>query len=303
MTPLEAWLKDRGMTIAEAKERCRKYEMTHPQRRGRCLGGLSTLMQHPFTMPNMAYDVACALRIPAKVAAPMGKPLDPERWKNIQELSKPDPIDLDTEWWKRLGKAANDDEPDGVYLNVMAFRRILSERGVDWYEFEHQHETLYKACRSFAVRAGTRKEHIKELADIMGVDVHELLTDISRIQDQQMAFGTSGTQINRTGMPKSGTYKECGRADPDKIRAVMRRNGITSMEAGKRYAEITHAMERTDMGYSNSWTQRLRDMPRADFNSWTTISTIAKAIQCEPEEIAMRLSAQELADIRRKQSS
>lgn len=298
-TPLQEWLARKGIDPDEARQKCAK-------RGEKALGGFTTLMQHDYTLPRLALAVARALGIPARDARPMGRPLDPTRWKKISDLSKPYPEDIDPEWYLRLKekeaeKKQKQDLIQGrTWLNVMEFRRILTARGINWEDWVKEHQALYQGARSFSAVPETRKRHVQEVAELLEVDPEQLLTHIAMIADQRIAYGGYGTKPVTDGQARGDPMSLKCRIDADRIQAIMRANGVTEAEAGRRYAESNGGMERTEAGYANAFRYWLRGVRSAVHSQWATAEHFAAAIGCEPEDIAVRLTAEEVYLLNKK---
>jgi hypothetical protein len=279
-TPLEDWLASRRISIREARAICAKKH---------CASAFDTLICHPYTLPKLALAVARALRIPAEAAAPMGRPLDGKAWKGVAGLAPLDRINADPNWHRYLRSGESADDPP-CWLDVVNLRQLLGDRGINWVQWQEDNSHIFSRCRNFSLAPDTRLKHIGALAELLGVPVESLLTNIPTIAAQQLDHHVDHVLPVTDAVPADARMTNYCQIDCDAIVRIAAENGISWAEAGRRRST---GRPRTEAGFRNAFRNDLNSAQRSEISCWATARRFAAAVGCEPEDIAHRLTALE----------
>lgn len=288
-TPLEQWLDKTGISIADARAICKKKG---------CETYFDTLMNHPFTLPKMAFDVSNALGIPPDKAAKLGKPIDADSWRHKSGLEVLDPINSDTKWYERLRVKEEKKvvRGEGTWLDVVAFRKILGDRGINYAEWVADHRDLYNRCRTFAGKTETRVKNIRDLASLLGVDPESILTNIATINDQQNAAHISFQHPVTNGMTANQRMSDWCKINVDRIYSIVEEKKLTYEDIAERMRQFLKKETSTGK-IRERFRYGLHEIAGNEYNKWVTAERYAHAIDCKPDEIAHRYTTGEWQDI------
>jgi hypothetical protein len=274
-TPLESWLKAHDIPVEKAAGICRRRH---------CIGGFRTLMQHPFTLPKLAYEVALALGIPAKDAAKMGKYIDKADWDRHGGVERLDTINHDPKWVERIGGEEHGEAP--IWLDIVAVRNILAGRGVDWYAWEKEHKKLYARCRSFCSQTKYRLKAIHELAALIDVPVEKILTNQARVHDRQREhFWTYLSTYNH----EDQLSMWC-KIDGDKVKKMLDEQPKTLHEQAELYCTTFPGGTQSPKKQVDTFRSAVANLGYRykTISSWQTAQKFAHVLGCDPEDICHR---------------
>lgn len=156
MTPLRRYLRERGMTLQEAAQKC-----------GVTIKTMEIVAGGSPTLPCLAIQIGSGLGLTQEQVKPLGKQLDASAWgKN--GLPEANAIDVDREWWKQLrgGRRTARAQKD-VYLDIRALLEhlIAQDKDIACLRPELGEYTLNGIN---ALKAETRRKWISRLEEAMG---------------------------------------------------------------------------------------------------------------------------------------
>lgn len=294
-SPLRVWLNEHDIDLEEAAKICRKKK---------CDGAYYTLLENDFTLPTMALNVARALNIPPEDAKPMGRAIDKKAWESKAGVEPLDKLNYCKTWYKRI-ESRNDSmlRPEKVYMNVVEYRRILTERGINYDVFSDEHNRLYRLCRTLSGRHDTRVNHIKDMADLLGVPSERLLTEYATIEQQERVFRTHIEPV-QDGIPPDKRMSPWGMVDCEKLDRLIETCGKRPSEIAERFAVLTSGISgRSKNAVRRSYYHALNEAHDHPFqNGWEKLERLAAAIGCKPEDFATRYTHGEFLERRREQA-
>lgn len=287
-TPLYVWLHENSIPVDRAREICKAK---------RCYGAFKTLMNHDFTLPVMALAVAKALDIPMDRAAPMGMFINQKDWERHEGVAQLDVLNYNPRWYMAL-KSGSNVQMQGAkcYMDVLVYRTLLSDRGIDYEEFTREHSPLYHKCRSFTMVPEARVHYIGEMAKLLDVPVETLLTNIPTINDQMKARHLYPRRIT-DGKTLSERVSGWGKCNYELVMRAIRNSGMSIDEISNRFAELGNTNVSVQWKRRNTFKTAIREKCSQDHCKWPSLERIAKAIGCEPEAFARRYSEEEWHDI------
>ena len=246
-SPLRAWLREKGMSEAEAEARCARIGLA-PVFRALLAGGQ--------TLPTLALKIGRALGMDAESVRPLGHPLNariwdpPDKKKDPSGLPTPRETDLDPHWYRKCG--AYNVEHNA--LDKDALHRLVEEKGLDWLRFREVHKREIALASSARSKERTVRRHAQALADALGCEVEELLRDAG---DIPIAPDPG------TGEPSPGSI--AGEVSVNMLEAVRHEKGMSLDEAGDRWAETDGTQREHKRHGRAAWNgllYRLADAPR-----------------------------------------
>lgn len=180
MTPLRRYLRERGMTLQEAAQKC-----------GVSIETMQIVLSGRPTLPCLALQIGSGLGLTQEQVKPLGKQLQAERWGK-DGLPRAQAIDVNPAWYralpeKRGGKAEAVTEKDpGCYVDIRATMERMLVLGKDMRDLRclPKGNGLWHINHSKLVE--TRKRYLEAIAGELGVGAETITTAV--LPDQYYYF-------------------------------------------------------------------------------------------------------------------